>query len=92
MNRLRAGWLVVLIALLMGAPLSSIAATPFRLDDLQKLVKLTPAGPTTLVQAIDRFASSRRRRSLVVERAQAAGDSPDFSARIREGLPPRPEP
>ena len=41
MNRLRAGWLVVLIALLMGAPLSSIAATPFRLDDLQKLVKLT---------------------------------------------------
>src|SRR5690348_8720074 len=41
MNRLRAGWLVVLIALFMGAPLSSIAATPFRLDDLQKLVKLT---------------------------------------------------
>lgn len=33
-----------------------------------------------------------KRRSNVVARAQAAGASPDFSARIREGLPPRPEP
>jgi len=33
-----------------------------------------------------------RRRSLIVDRAKAAGDAPDFSARIRDGLPPRPEP
>ncbi|MBY0280496.1 DUF4105 domain-containing protein [Candidatus Binatia bacterium] len=33
-----------------------------------------------------------KRRSNVVAPAQAAGDAPDFSARIREGLPPRPEP
>jgi hypothetical protein len=33
-----------------------------------------------------------KRRSNVVERARAAGDAPDFSARIREGLPPRPKP
>jgi hypothetical protein len=33
-----------------------------------------------------------RRQSNVVARARAAGDSPDFSARIREGLPPRPLP
>lgn len=33
-----------------------------------------------------------RRRSDVVARAQAAGDAPDFSARIRAGLPPRPSP
>lgn len=33
-----------------------------------------------------------KRRSNVVERAKAAGDAPDFSVRIREGLPPRPKP
>ena len=33
-----------------------------------------------------------RRQSNVVARARAAGDAPDFSARIREGLPPRPVP
>lgn len=33
-----------------------------------------------------------KRRSNVVARAKAAGDAPDFSARIREGLPPRPKP
>ena len=41
MNRLRAGCLIVLIALFAGAPLASIAAPPFRLDDLQRLVKLS---------------------------------------------------
>ncbi len=41
MHRPRAGWLIVLIALFVGAPLSSAAATPFRLDDLQRLVKLS---------------------------------------------------
>ncbi|MGN6788283.1 MAG: S9 family peptidase [Rhodanobacteraceae bacterium] len=41
MHRLRAGWLVVVIALFLGAPLASVAATPFRLDDLQRLVKLS---------------------------------------------------
>jgi hypothetical protein len=33
-----------------------------------------------------------KRRSNVVARAQAAGAAPDFAARIREGLPPRPAP
>jgi hypothetical protein len=28
-----------------------------------------------------------RARSIVNDRARAAGDSPDFSARIREGVP-----
>jgi dipeptidyl aminopeptidase/acylaminoacyl peptidase len=41
MHRPRAGWLIVLIALFVAAPLSSMAATPFRLDDLQRLVKLS---------------------------------------------------
>jgi hypothetical protein len=31
-------------------------------------------------------------RSAISERARAAGNAPDFSLRIREGLPPRPEP
>jgi hypothetical protein len=33
-----------------------------------------------------------RRRSDVTARAQAAGTNPDFSRRIREGLPARPDP
>lgn len=33
-----------------------------------------------------------RKQSNIVARAKAAGTSPDFSARIREGLPPRPKP
>jgi hypothetical protein len=33
-----------------------------------------------------------KRRSNIVARARAAGDAPGFSARIREGLPPRPVP
>jgi hypothetical protein len=33
-----------------------------------------------------------RERSLVDARAQGAGDAPDFSQRIREGLPPAPPP
>ena len=41
MKRLRAWWLVALAALFVGAPLSSMAATTFRLDDLQRLVKLS---------------------------------------------------
>lgn len=41
MQRPRVGWLIVLMALAVGAPLSAIAATPFRLDDLQRLVKLS---------------------------------------------------
>jgi len=41
MNCLRAAWLIVLTALLIGTPLSSMAATPFQLDDLQKLVRLS---------------------------------------------------
>jgi dipeptidyl aminopeptidase/acylaminoacyl peptidase len=41
MNRLRAWWLVVLATLVAGMPLASVAATPFRLDDLQKLVRLS---------------------------------------------------
>ena len=41
MHRPRVGWLIVLIALFVGAPLSSVAATPFRLDDLQRLAKLS---------------------------------------------------
>ncbi len=28
-----------------------------------------------------------RRRSDITQKARAAGDAPDFSARIREGLP-----
>jgi len=31
-------------------------------------------------------------RSYVNDRAKAAGAVPDFSRRIREGLPPRPSP
>jgi hypothetical protein len=31
-------------------------------------------------------------RSFVNDRANAAGAVPDFSQRIREGLPPRPSP
>jgi hypothetical protein len=33
-----------------------------------------------------------RERSNIVARARAADQSPDFSTRIREGLPPRPQP
>lgn len=33
-----------------------------------------------------------RERSAISERARAAGDAPDFSRRIREGLPARPPP
>jgi dipeptidyl aminopeptidase/acylaminoacyl peptidase len=57
MHRPRLGWLVVLIALFVGAPLSSVAATPFRLDDLQRLVKLSdpqlsPDGKSVAVVAV----------------------------------------
>lgn len=41
MNRLRAWWVVALVALSAGLPLASVAATPFQLDDLQKLVKVS---------------------------------------------------
>ncbi|WHZ20641.1 MAG: S9 family peptidase [Rhodanobacteraceae bacterium] len=41
MNRMRAWWVVALTALFAGLPLASVAATPFQLDDLQKLVKLS---------------------------------------------------
>jgi dipeptidyl aminopeptidase/acylaminoacyl peptidase len=41
MHRPRVGWLIVFLALFVGAPLASVAATPFRLDDLQRLVKLS---------------------------------------------------
>ncbi|MGH8215181.1 MAG: TolB family protein, partial [Rhodanobacteraceae bacterium] len=41
MKSLRAWWVVALAALLAGASLASAAATPFRLDDLQKLVKVS---------------------------------------------------
>lgn len=41
MNRWRAWWVVALVALSAGLPLASAAATPFQLDDLQKLVKLS---------------------------------------------------
>ncbi|MDE2224361.1 MAG: S9 family peptidase [Xanthomonadaceae bacterium] len=41
MTRLRAWWPVALAALLVAIPVVSHAAVPFRLDDLQKLVKLS---------------------------------------------------
>ena len=57
MRRLRAWWLVALVALFFGAPLPAIAATPFRLDDLQRLVKLSdpqlsPDGRSVAVMVI----------------------------------------
>lgn len=41
MNRLHAGWWVAFAAFLVGMPLASMAATPFQLDDLQKIVQLS---------------------------------------------------
>ncbi len=41
MKRLRAWCLAVLAVSLIGVPLASLAATPFKLDDLQKLVRLS---------------------------------------------------
>ncbi|TAN08017.1 MAG: S9 family peptidase [Rhodanobacteraceae bacterium] len=41
MHRLHKGCLVLLAALLVGMPMLSLAAAPFQLDDLQKLVKLS---------------------------------------------------
>jgi dipeptidyl aminopeptidase/acylaminoacyl peptidase len=41
MNRMRGLWRVVLVAFLVGMPLASVAATPFQLDDLQRLVRLS---------------------------------------------------
>jgi dipeptidyl aminopeptidase/acylaminoacyl peptidase len=41
MNRLRGWWLVVLAVLLVGVPSWSMAAPPFRLDDLQRLVRVS---------------------------------------------------
>ena len=41
MNRLHGWWPALLAVLLVGVPLASAAATPFQLDDLRKLVKLS---------------------------------------------------
>ena len=41
MNRLRGWRMAVLVGLLAGIPLASVAAAPFQLDDLQRLVKLS---------------------------------------------------
>jgi hypothetical protein len=44
--------------------------------------------------AIDRHLpfEELREKSRIDEKAHAAGDSPDFSRRVREGLPPAPPP
>lgn len=41
MVRVRIGWLVALVILVGGMPALAAAATPFQLDDLQKLVRLS---------------------------------------------------
>ncbi|HEX5960425.1 MAG TPA: S9 family peptidase [Rhodanobacteraceae bacterium] len=41
MNHVRGWWLAVLVLLLVGAPLAAQAASPFQLDDLQKVVRLS---------------------------------------------------
>ena len=41
MKRLRAGYLLAWAAMLLALPLVSLANSPFRLDDLQKLVRLS---------------------------------------------------